>query len=259
MLVVVDIGNTNIVFGFFDTDNLLLKARIKTDHTTTEDEIFAFLSPILNNSQLSLTTFKSAVISCVVPLTLKTIERFFQRYCNVNPLIITPENHKVLVDNKPAPHLGSDLAVNAIAAANLINEDCLIIDFGTTTTLSLLEYNPDKINYIGVAIAPGLNSLLLTLKNSTAQLPHLNFQKANTILGTTTKDAMLAGSYFGFIGMIEKIITTISLEYNRNFKIIATGGLLKLLKEEFTRIDLIEEPNLTLLGLKYFYLLNKSI
>ena len=259
MLAVVDIGNTNTVFCFFEDHNLLLQTRIKTDYNITEDEIFAFLDPILRHSQLTLSKFTSAAISCVVPLVLKVIERFFVKYCNITtPLIVSSENHNVLVNNKPAPHLGSDLVVNAIAAANIIKKDCLIIDFGTATTFALLEYHPSKVNYIGIAIAPGLNSLLLTLKNSTAQLPYLNFQKTNTILGTTTKSAMLAGSYFGFIGMVEKIIDTISLEYNKKFKIIITGGLSKLIKEEIPKIDLVE-PNLTLLGLKYFYLLNKSV
>ena len=250
MLIAVDIGNTNTVFGFFKGEELLLQARVKTDIKRTEDEFFAFLMPILSQNDLLMCNINDAVISCVVPCALASVQRFFTTYCKINSIVVNYKKHNVNVAGIIAPHLGSDLAVNAIAAAQLFKSDCLIIDFGTATTFSLLEYS--KLNYIGVAIAPGRNSILQSMRNSAAQLPLLNFQKSDKILGITTIEAMHAGSYFAFIGMIEKIIDRMKEEYKPDFKVIATGGLSGSIKGAIMEIDFIE-PNLTLLGLKYFY------
>ncbi|CAG7592845.1 MAG: type III pantothenate kinase [Candidatus Midichloria sp.] len=258
MLVVVDIGNTNTVFGFFEDDELILKTRIKTDITRTEDEFFAFLILILIQNQLALEKIEAAAISCVVPMALSGVQRFFQKYCKISPLLVSHDKHHVSIAGAPAPHLGSDLAVNAIAATELFKNHCLIVDFGTATTFSLLEYDKSKTNYLGVAIAPGLNSIMQSMRKHSAQLPSLNFQKANTVLGTTTTKAMLAGAYFGFTGLVEKLIDTMKEEYRYPLKVVATGGLSVLMEDLTSKIDFIE-PNLTLLGLKYFYLLNKRI
>ena len=249
MLLVVDIGNSNTVFGVFDQSQLIHQFRMETTAKKTEDEYLLFIKEMLHIHSIDLSNITDAVISCVAPIALSALERFFKKYCKITPLIANQFNHGVTVNGAPAHHIGSDLAVNAIAVSNIMTNSCLIIDCGTATTFALLE--PNILNYKGIAIAPGANAMIQALHHNTAQLPLLNFAWVDSVFGCTTKNAMLAGSYFGFIGLVKEMISRVRLEYKKDFSIIATGGSY-LIKDEIKDIDIIE-PNLTLLGLKFFH------
>ncbi len=251
MLSVVDIGNTDTVFGFFKNDALIYCIRVKTDTNKTEDEIFSILLSEIEHYDIDLSLITGAIISCVVPNALNSIERLFNKRLNLRPYIVNHEDHGVLVSGNIMPDLGSDLVVNAIAAKKLFQGLCLIIDLGTALTFSLLEC--EKLNYIGAAIAPGCNLVMNSLYKGTAQLPLLNFQKTDKILGTTTEEAILAGSYFGFTSMVEGMIRKIKAAMGLDIFVVATGGFSNvIIGEDVIGVDHIK-PDLTLTGLNIFY------
>ena len=250
MLLAVDIGNTNTVFGVVSEDEILYQFRIETVSNRTEDEYFLLIKDLLEIQDIGIIDIKDIVISCVVPVAINTLERFFQKYCQINPIRVDHSNHGVTFNGVPARHIGSDLGVNAIAASHITQKDCLIIDCGTATTFAMLESS--ALDYKGIAIAPGANSMIKCLHHETAQLPLLNFSSVSSVFGHDTKNSMLSGSYFGFLGLVSGIIHRVKLEYQKDFIIIATGGLSYFIKDHIYEIDIVE-PDLTLLGLKFFY------
>ncbi len=258
MLLVIDAGNTNVVFAVFEGDKLRDQWRISTDARRTSDEYGVWLTQVLEHAGIKRAIIKGAVLASVVPQAIFDLRQLAKRYFNCELLVIGDPRLKlntgvgVKIDN-PA-EVGADRLVNAFAAWKRYNQPLIVIDFGTATTFDVVS---KEGNYIGGVIAPGVNLSLDALQKAAAKLPTVAIQKPAKTIGTNTIGAMQSGIYYGYIGLIEGIAGRIKKEYGQDMKVIATGGLASLYSKATPLIEHLE-PDLTIFGLKDLYRLNQE-
>ena len=259
MLIVIDCGNTNIVFAVYKDKELIGKWRTATNAEKTSDDYSIWLEQILRRDGVELNNINDVIISSVVPNKNEIFKRLCLTLFKLEPSFIGDSNVKtdlmVLIDNPS--ELGADRVVNAIAAYNDYPGPIIIVDFGTATTFDIID---NTGSYLGGVIAPGINLSLDALHMSTALLPRISMKtpKSKSIIGKSTISAMNAGIYWGYIGLIEGIINKIREELMyKDFKIIATGGLANFFSKATDLIDKIDD-DLTLRGLMIVYQKNKK-
>ena len=217
MYLVVDIGNTNIVFALLDKNLVKYKWRISTDINRTSDEYYIWLSTIIKNSS----NIKAVIIGSVVPEATEQIKDSCYSYLKKKVFIINEDikiNFPIKVENKK--EVGTDRLVNSLAAWSLYKQPSIIIDFGTATTFDVIIKN----KYLGGIIAPGVSLSLNTLVSKASLIPSLKLKKVKNILGKTTISAVRSGFYWGYVGLVENIIDKISKHTNKKYKLILTGG-----------------------------------
>ena len=247
MLLAIDAGNTNIVFALFDSDTLRGVWRSATNATKTSDEYAVFLHTLMIADNLDPKHITSAIIGSVVPeanfhLAKLCRDHFkcearFVGSPDVNPGI------KILLDRPE--EIGADRIINAVGALASYKPPLLIVDFGTATTFDVVDKDG---NYAGGAIAPGIQLSLRALHMAAAKLPRIDVASPKRVIGKNTKEAIQSGIYFGYVGLIEGLITRITAEAGHPMTIIATGGLAALFRHAIPTIQHYE-PELTLLGL----------
>jgi type III pantothenate kinase len=256
MLLVIDVGNTNVVFAVFDGDNLVGQWRISTDVRRTADEYGVWLSQVLEHSKIAPESIKNAVVASVVPQVLFDLRQLTKRYFNTELMVIGDPrlNLKigigVKIDN-PA-EVGADRLVNAFAAWSHYKQALIVVDFGTATTFDVVSGVGD---YIGGVIATGVNLSLEALQRAAAKLPNIAISPPSKVIGTNTIGAMQSGIYYGYAGLVEGIVAQIKTEYGGKMLVIATGGLASLYAKACPIIEQIE-PDLTIYGLKKLYEMN---
>lgn len=251
MLLVVDIGNTNITMGIFDKKELLGNFRMTTKSKKTSDEYGVFLIDLINSKGISKEQIKDVIIASVVPNVMYSFNSGIIKYFNITPIIVGPgikTGIKIATENPK--EIGADRIVDAVAGYNLYGGPVLIIDFGTATTYDLISENG---TFLGGAISTGIKSCVDALWNNTAKLPEIEIKKPDSILGKDTISSMQAGLVYGYIGQTEYIIKKIKKETNiSNLKVVATGGLGKIIADSTDLID-IYDATLTLEGLRIIY------
>lgn len=249
MLLAVDAGNTNIVFALFEDGDIRARWRIATDPRRTGDEYAVWLTQLLAMEGLDRAAVDTVIISTVVPRALHNLEVLSTKYFGVDPLIAgrAPVEWGMDLDVDEPQNLGADRAVNAIAAHALHAGDLVIVDFGTASTFDWIDYHGA---YKGGIIAPGINLSLDALVSAAAKLPRIAIEApaTNSVIGRNTVDQMNIGIYWGYIGMIEGLVSRMKAEIGRPAKVIATGGLAVLFEQHTDTFDAIE-PDLTLRGL----------
>ena len=249
MLLAIDAGNTNVVFALLEGRTIKARWRIATDARRTADEYAVWLSQLLAINGLTLGDVDKVIISTVVPRALHNLSVLSQKYFKTEPLVAgrAPVEWGVDLDVDEPHAVGADRAVNAIAAHALIPGDKIVIDFGTATTFDAIDA---KGAYKGGIIAPGINLSLDALVSAAAMLPRIAIEAPETksVIGRNTKDQMLIGVYWGYIAMIEGLVTRMKAEIGRPAKVIATGGLATLFERHSAIFDQIE-GDLTILGL----------
>ena len=253
MIIVIDVGNTNIVVGAFSESGLIRSWRMSTDFQRSSDETGIFFSQLLAHSGLQIRDIQAVVVSSVVPQIMFSLERAIKRYLRHTPIIISKNvdtGLNILTDNPG--EVGADRIVNAVAVHNLYPGDSIIIDFGTATTFCALRANGD---YLGGVICPGIKIALDALIEKTAKLPKIELIRPEKVIGKNTVTSMQSGIIYGYAGQIESIVTRMKAELGPA-QVIATGGVASLIKEATDVIDILD-PNLTLKGLKLFYDMNK--
>jgi len=253
MLLVIDVGNTHMVVGIFDGDKLMRSWRISTDLKKTEDEFAMLFKNLLAEQELRYTHIKAVVISCVVPPLTWILVKMSKDYFQVQPLIVDYQlklNIKIKLDYPQ--EIGADRIANAVAVYELYGGPAIIIDFGTATTFCALDKNG---NYLGGAIAPGLELSSNALFEKTAKLPEVELVEPKYAIGRNTIQAIQSGVYLGHLGLTRELIERIKKELTGNPLVIATGGLAKLMGKGCSMIDKVD-PFLTLNGLKIIYHLN---
>ena len=256
MLLVIDAGNTNVVFAVFKADKLLGQWRISTDAKRTADEYGVWLTQVLEHAGIKPSGIKGAVLASVVPQAIFDLRQLAKRYFNCELMVISDPRLKlkigikVLIDNPS--EVGSDRLVNACAAWTRYKNALIVVDFGTATTFDVVS---NQGYYIGGVIAPGVNLSLDALHRAAAKLPTVAIQKPEKAIGTNTIGAMQSGIYYGYVGLIEGICTRIKAEHGKEMKVIATGGLASLYAKATPMIEHLE-PDLTILGLKELYEMN---
>jgi type III pantothenate kinase len=257
MLLVIDAGNTNVVFAVYNGDTLKGQWRIHTDARRTADEYGVWLTQVLEHAGIVPKAIKGAVLASVVPQALFDLRQLAKRYFDTELMVISDPRLKiktgitVKIDN-PA-EIGSDRVVNAAAAWKKFKEAMIVVDFGTATTFDVVSGEGD---YIGGIIAPGVNLSLDALQKAAAKLPNVAIQPPAKVIGTNTIGAMQSGIYYGYVGLVEGIVTKIKKEYGKSMKVVATGGLAPLYAKACPAIDQLE-PDLTVWGLKEIYEMNQ--
>lgn len=250
MIFVCDVGNTNIVTGAFDDGRLVHHWRISTDREKTEDEFAMLINNLFQYSGLSFADFNGVAISSVVPSIMFALERMCEKYFHVKPLIVGPGIRTGLNLKYDNPkEIGADLIVNAVAAVHDYQVPIIVIDFGTATTYSYID---EKADYIGGAIAPGINISTEALYEKASKLPRIEIAKPPHIVGRNTIHAMQSGVLFGYVGQVEGIVTRMKKRSPLTPIVVATGGLCSLISNETDVIDHVD-PLLTLKGLYLIY------
>ncbi|MBP3807451.1 MAG: type III pantothenate kinase [Eubacterium sp.] len=251
MLFAIDVGNTNITIGLFDKDKLVKQFRMITKTSRTSDEYGVFLRQLLLVNGIEDAKINAVIISSVVPNIMHSLTSGIIKYFDVNPLIVAPGIKSGIRLAIPNPkELGADRLVDAVAAYELYGGPVIVVDFGTATTHDLVL--ADGTFAAGVT-SPGIRLAANALWTGTAKLPEVEIQKVDTILGKDTVSSMQAGIYYGYIGQTEYIINGIKKESGlSDIKVVATGGLGKMISEATNAID-IYDPELTLHGLRIIY------
>ncbi|GLO64294.1 MULTISPECIES: type III pantothenate kinase [Oceanobacillus] len=251
MLFVLDVGNTNTVLGVFDQGELTHHWRIKTDRYKTEDEFGMLIHSLFQHKELTFEDIKGVIISSVVPPILFALEKMSRDYFHIDAIVIGKTSYQTFLKmNYPNPQeIGADRIVNAVAATEEYGAPLIIIDFGTATTYCYID---EDIAYAGGIITPGINISMEALYSKASKLPKIEIQKPETVIGSTTVDAMTSGVFYGYIGQVDGLVERIKNEKGTNPTVIATGGLAKLIAHESATIDIVE-PYLTLKGLHLIY------
>jgi type III pantothenate kinase len=247
MLLVVDAGNTNVVFAVHDRQTWRGIWRIATEPQRTSDEYAVWLLTLLNLSGVKPGEIHRAVIGTVVPAALYHLRRLCRDYFATEPLIARSDldwGFDIRVDN-PA-EVGADRLLNALAAHRDYRGPLMVIDFGTATTFDVVDRDGA---YLGGVIAPGINLSIEALHKAAARLPRIGIGRPQAVIGRSTIPAMQSGIYWGYVGLIEGLVARIQSEYEAPLKVVATGGLAPLLAEGTTVIGVVA-PDLTLDGLR---------
>lgn len=258
MLLAIDSGNTNIVFAVFDKDGTVKgEWRASTDANRTADEFGVWLEQVMHFSNLERRDITAAIVATVVPANLFSLKTLCRTYFDCDPLVIGEDNVDlgiaVRLDNPS--EVGADRLVNAIAAHERYKGPLVIIDFGTATTFDVIAGDG---GYEGGAIAPGINLSLEALHQAAAQLPRIAVTRPGKVIGRSTVEAMMSGTFWGYIGMIEGMISRIRQEFGEpDLRVIATGGLAPLFAEYCDTIE-TADADLTLRGLLSIYRLNQK-
>ncbi|MFC7322296.1 type III pantothenate kinase [Halobacillus campisalis] len=256
MIFVLDVGNTNTVLGVFDNNELNYQWRIKTDRYKTEDEYGMLIKSLFEHEGLSFQDIDGVIISSVVPPIMFSLERMSRYYFKKSPMIIG--EHKVdagLAMKYPHPNeIGADRIVNAVGAIEEYGTPLVIIDFGTATTYCYVNENGE---YVGGAIAPGINISMEALYAKAAKLPKIEIKNPDNVIGSSTVEAMQSGVYYGYVGQVDEVVRRMKENSSSTPTVIATGGLSTLIADESRTIDVVD-PYLTLKGLNKIYQNNKD-
>ncbi len=247
MLLVIDVGNTNVVVAVREGAEWRGVWRIRTEAQRTSDEYAVWLLSLLDRVGIKPTMISAAVIGTVVPAALYHLRRLCRDWFAIEPLIARASldwGFAIKVDNPE--EVGADRLVNALAGHRRFGGPLIVVDFGTATTFDVVDRDGA---YLGGVIAPGINLSIEALHHAAARLPRIGISRPQAVIGRSTVPAMQSGVYWGYIGLIEGLLVRIKAEFGGPMKVIATGGLAPLFAEGTVQIEHIE-PDLTLDGLR---------
>ena len=258
MLLTIDIGNTNMVFGIYKGEEMLGSFRLSTHSTATSDELGILAVSYFERFGYRTEDLKACIIGSVVPQVMYSVTSAIIKYFGVEPLVVGTDVDPGL---KFAPRcyetgrLGADRAINCIAATQKYGAPFVILDFGTATTIDAV--GPDGV-YMGGTIGPGLQVSLDALVSRTAMLPRVELQMPQTVLGRTTVEQIQAGVVAGYVGNMEYLIRQVMEEMDcEGIKVIATGGLSRMIAQQTDRINIVD-PMLTMDGLRMIFDANRD-
>ncbi len=253
MLLTIDCGNTNTVFGLWDGRDFIANWRMATDAKRTADEYYVWLTTLMTIRKVDV-TITDAIISSTVPRVVFNLRVLCNRYFDTRPLVVGKPECSLPVPPRvdQGTTVGPDRLVNTVAGFARHGGDLIVVDFGTATTFDVVDTDGA---YIGGVIAPGVNLSLEALHMAAAALPHIDITKPQAVIGTNTVACMQAGVYWGYVGLVEGIVARIRAERERPMRVIATGGLASLFDQGTTVFDAVED-DLTLQGLVLIHRFN---
>lgn len=251
MILVIDVGNTNMTLGVYEGEKLRTSFRLMTKTPRTSDEYGIAITQLLNNNGINPMELDGSIVASVVPAVMHALQGALVRYTDTRPLIVGPgmkTGIRITTENPRA--VGADRIVDAVAAYEKYGGPVLVLDFGTATTYDLVT--ADGCFAAGIT-APGIRISSEALWSQTAKLPNIEIKKPKTILAQETISSMQAGLMYGQIGQTEYIIKKVREESGyADMKVVATGGLGRLIADETDAIQ-IYDPYLTMDGLRILY------
>lgn len=248
---VLDIGNSNIEFGFFENQSLHSNFRLVTNRNITSDEIGLLVTQFLFHQHIDCTVIEDVIIASVVPQIMFSVNNAMIKYLNKKPLILE-ENIQIpiQIDHRvERDKVGCDRLVDAYEAYRKYRQPLIVIDFGTATTFDIMT---ERGIYYGGPICCGLKTSLQALTQNAALLPMIELETPPSVIATDTVTSMQAGSVFGFVGTVEYIVKRIQEELDTKMMVIATGGFSTLISNETDKIDMVDKA-LTLRGIYQIY------
>lgn len=256
MILVVDIGNTNITMGFYQENKLIDEFRLTTKFRRTSDEYGVLIAAYMNAFGYAMSDIEDVIISSVVPKINYSFSSSIIKYAHVHPTFVGPGvKTGISVRVEHPSSLGADRLVDVAGAYFTYGGPCIVIDFGTCTTFDVVT---EKGELLGGSICAGIGVNAESLSSVAAQLPDIEIVRPETVIAKNTVKAMQAGVVYGYIGQVEYIVKKIKEEYNHpDMKVISTGGLGKIIANETDCID-IYDRHLTFKGLKIIYDKNKN-
>jgi type III pantothenate kinase len=254
MFLAIDIGNTNVTMGVFEGEKIRYTWRLETNIHKMPDEYAASLMTLLQFRKIPLTDIKEvALCSTVAPLIPIFVE-LLDDYFKIKPLVVTAGvKTGVRIHGDNPREVGADRIVNTVAGYKLYGGPTIVVDLGTATTFDIISREGD---FIGGVIAPGPMTAAEALFSHTAALPRIQFSHPQKTIGTNTITAMLSGIMIGYTGLVESIVAHIEKELGEKATVVATGGFGAIFAQE-TNIFKVFNPDITLIGLRMIYQLNK--
>ena len=255
MLLAIDAGNTIIVFAVCNGDTIRAEWRATTKASRTADEYAEWLAGLLKLQGMSFTDIDQAIIASVVPAAMHDLKKLCTHYLHCDPLVIGAPEVDLGIGNKAdrPEAVGADRLINAVAAHERYPGALIVIDFGTATTFDVVNAKGD---YVGGAIAPGINLSIEALHMAAAQLPRIGVKRPEKVIGKSTVPAMQSGVYWGYVGLIEGLVSRITTEIGTKPTVIATGGLAPLVMDATPIINHLD-ADLTVRGLVAIWRKNK--
>lgn len=259
MLLAIDVGNTNIVLGVFEGDRLAWSWRLATYRERTADELGILVAELFAHAGLAREHIAGIVLSSVVPPQTRPVVEMCRRYWKLDPLVVDPaSNTGMRVQYEPVTDVGADRVVNAVAAFELYGKPrqtpVIAIDFGTGTTFDAIT---KEGVYAGGVIFPGIQISADALFQRAARLPRVDVRRPPTVIGHTTVTSVQSGLYFGYVSMIDGMVTRMRAELGEPRAVcIATGGLAEVIAKDTQSIEEVN-PDLTLIGLKIIWERNR--
>ena len=256
MLLCIDVGNTNIVFAIFDGESLRGQWRMSTISHRTSDEYAVWLRQILSQEDIQFSDITGAILSTVVPDTQFAMISLCRHYFSITPVIVGQKGMCITMPvrvDKPQ-EVGADRLVNAVEAWRRYGHALIVVDFGTATTFDVVSAAGE---YLGGVIAPGVNLSLMALHQAAAKLPSVRVRQPEKVIGTNTVSAMESGVFYGYLSLVDGIVSRIKEEYGVPMKVLATGGLAPLYARQSSTIE-ETVSDLTIYGLHTIYHMNNQ-
>jgi type III pantothenate kinase len=255
MILVMDVGNTNIVLGVYEGKKLLISWRMATDKERTSDEFGMFIVSLFNNEKLDILDVEATIIASVVPQIMYSLEHAIRKYFKKEPIVVGPGiKTGINIKYENPREVGADRIVNAVAGFELYGGPLIVVDFGTATKFEAIS---SKGEYLGGAICAGVRISADALFQRASKLPRIELSKPENVIGRNTVSNLQSGIVYGHIGQVEYIVNRMKKEMNEEkVKVIATGGMARLIAGGAEAIDEINSQ-LTLDGLRIIYERNK--
>ena len=248
MLLAVDVGNTQTVFGLYDGDALAEHWRVATEEHRTGDELGIMLGRLLD-----VATVTGICLSSTVPALIRAYEEWTERWTGARLLVLGPGTKTGIPIRYDDPReVGPDRIANAVAARELYGAPCIVVDFGTSTNFDVVSPAGE---YVGGVLAPGIEISMDALFARAARLVKVDFVEPPTVIGKTTAAALQSGLVYGFAGQVDRIVEQIRGELGAEARCIATGGLAELIAPHARTVEKVD-PWLTLEGLRLIWALN---